>query len=355
MCNVVADHSSHHACRGEQPRPHLRLPRAPLLRRLRPAPANGRLSRRRTPFSLAFLFRAVFTWRLVRPRLDGRLRLLTIRRGVRACGFHLRRLRQIRATALIFLPAFSNQMFPGAGTSSILKPCIAPALLYTPSPPAETASSPTSYFSVANMFPSVFGTAPLPDPLVEEDKDELAALGLAMIAGGHDPHARASNSRPASPPADLSVASTSGVPPPRRPSLTKSRRRPRSESASDSGRGQTGPPSLRDLLHPGTSLPSPGISSGSDDDEPEEDEELSADEFVPGARRTSASSRGAGDAKKRRPAALRKNSGDSSRRTSGTKTRRQPREIAYNPDAVFELNEDHLYFLVTVKIGRAHV
>ena len=40
--------------------------------------------------------------------------------------------------------------------SSLLKPCSAFALLYTTSPPA--AGSPTSYFTIAKMLPSVFGT-----------------------------------------------------------------------------------------------------------------------------------------------------------------------------------------------------
>ena len=61
--------------------------------------------------------------------------------------------------------------------------------------------------------------------------------------------------------------------------------------------------------------------------------------------------RGAGDTKKRRSSASRRNSGEPSRKNSGgNKIRHQPGDITYNPDAVFELNKEHLYFLFTVSL-----
>ncbi|KAL8279727.1 hypothetical protein RQP46_007822 [Phenoliferia psychrophenolica] len=205
-----------------------------------------------------------------------------------------------------FAEAFEH-MFPGAATASQLKPCIAPTLLYSPSPPASNSPPPHSYGPAA--LPPVFGGIPVD---LVKDEDELAALGLAMFAGGYSASAMAAEA-----PEPLSsrhdpVASTSAPKRAKRPSLSRRPHRPRSESA-DSGRGQkaVASPTAEDAFRADNSLPSPGGTTGSEDDaeieieNEEDDDEADEDEF--------------------------------------------PREIAYDPNAVFASNEKHMFFLVTTR------
>lgn len=162
-----------------------------------------------------------------------------------------------------------------------------------------------------------------------------------MFAGGYSASAMALEApKPSS--VEYSIASTSAVPPAKRPSLS---RRPRIEASSDSGRRRQSP-TLRNDFCPGTSPPSPGESTESEDIievEEEDDDNQDEDEFIPSARRAGTSR----DARKRRSTVSRRassSSGAPKRHTSET-TRRQ---MVYDPSAVFELNEEHTFFLVTV-------
>ncbi|KAK4698333.1 hypothetical protein P7C70_g7948, partial [Phenoliferia sp. Uapishka_3] len=252
-----------------------------------------------------------------------------------------------------FSEAFAHMFPDAAGTSPIInaQPSIAPGLLYSPSSTSSLNLSSTPPPSYLNLTSAPIDAGP--DGLVVEDGDEAAALGLAMFAYTRD----AVDEKPGQfIEASGTLTTTaeeiapSWVRPPQAISSSR-RRRPRSYS-SDSDQSQHSP-ARGEVADRESCLPSPdGSSEPGDDSEEDEGDE---DEFVPGSSsgRNRTPSRGA-NKRRRKSSGGGEVAGDYEGRQrrggdgEGDKSRRQPRAIAFDPHAVYEMNDRHLFFLITV-------